>query len=341
MESDEDRVTPLTSAGGTSARSAASDGGRIVTNDSIDKLILSACEASGGGLADKQIVECLGRGVSNKVRLQAYNRLLSRGRLALAERRNADGLKTVVYQWVSAAIAGRLRGLDSSDRMVYSLVSRAGDAGVTRRDLKSKTNIQGAGEIKQIIERLVARKLIKEISSVQGVRKKVLILAELEPSDAHTGGPWYNEVQQFDQEFIGTLYAYVLSYISGLEHVSVEQACTFVAETNISKETLRIADIRQLMTTMLYDGQIETCAGPADGDARNSNGSGSRRDGGGSNGSGRTEYFRKSRPTPAINQMASVPCGSCAVAKECSPKGVISPRNCVYMDTWLQAVNDW
>lgn len=119
------------------------------------------------------------------------------------------------------------------------------------------------------------------------------------------------------------LYAYLLSFISLMQHVSVEHVAALMAEKNISKEVLRVADIHYLMSNMLYDGQKETYVRPPDaGVVSHTYG----------------KYYRKSRTV--INQMASVPFGSHPVFNECAPRGLISTKKCVYIDSWLRSISD-
>lgn len=289
----------------------------------LEHAVLEVCERTAAGLTDAEIVRELEDDFKPAARIAVYNRLLGKGRLRLAERLNPPGVKrkkkVVLYQWVSARDAERFRGLDASDRMVYDLIERSRQAGLTKRDIKFKTNIQNSSELKQIVERLVERGLVKEIKSVQGANKRVYIVSELEPSAMHTGGPWYNEDQEFDTEFINAMYAQVLGFIKSMAYVTVEQVTNYVAEIKLSNEELSSNDMRNLMATMLYDSLIEPCEGG--------------RDGG--------EYFRHVLPTPAVNNLAALPCGSCPVFHDCRPDGVISPQTCVYMNSWLKAAADW
>lgn len=286
----------------------------------LEAKVLSICESNPQGLSDVEITKKLESDVKVVHRLTVYNNLLQKGRLALVERRSPNGGKPIVlYQWVSKKEAEKYKGLDKSERMVYNLIENAGQEGLTKKDMKYRTNIQNTAELKQIVERLISRGLIKEVKSVQGTNKRVYILAELEPSTLHTGGPWYNDEQEFDTEFINAIYEQVLAFIQTVEYVNVEQVTNYVAELKVSNEALVQSDMKALINTMLYDGAIEQCTGRKDG----------------------TEYFRHTRPTPAVNHLASIPCGSCPVFRDCAPGGVISPEKCAYMDEWLKQTADW
>lgn len=288
----------------------------------LQTTILRICETNRDGLTDAEILQQLKTDVKPKHRLDSYNELLRNGRLKLLKKRIGEGANkkdAVVYQWVSLKDAEKFRGLDVAERMVYDIIQRSGQNGVTKRDMKFRTNIQNTSELKQIVERLITRGLIKEVRSVQGTNKRVYIVSEVDPSVAHTGGPWYNDEQEFDYEFIGTIYSQILAYMTSMEYVTVESVTDYVAELKISNEDLTKSDIRQLMMTMLYDTVIEECEG--------------RKDAG--------EYFRRSTSIPAVNHLSSIPCGSCPVFYDCTPDGVISPKTCVYMKEWLQQKIDW
>lgn len=288
----------------------------------LESAILQVCESHGPGVTDKDITAKLGCDTKAKVRISVYNKLLAKGRIRLAERITGSGKskkRDVLYQWVSAEDAEKFKGLDASDRMVLDLVLKGGQNGVTKKDMKFKTNIQSTAELKQIVERLMSRGLIREIKSVQGANKRVYIKAGLEPSTIHTGGPWYNDDQEFDTVFIEAMYEQVLAFIKKANFVTIEQVTSYVAEIKLSNEDLSQNDIKSLMNTMLYDTVIEACEGRGDGG----------------------EYFRHVQPTPAVNHMAAIPCGSCPVFHDCVPGGVISPQTCIYMDDWLKDVTDW
>lgn len=290
---------------------------------SLEEQVLKICETNPSGMSNAEIFSQIGTDVKPTIRTTVYNRLLAKGRIQIAQRQNTttDGKKRneIIYQWLSSQEAARFRGLDGSDRMVYDVVSKTKQNGMTKREVRFRTNIQNTTEIKQILDRLVQRNLIKEIKSIQGANKRVYIASQYDPSPKHTGGPWYNDEQQYDTEFIDAMYAQVLSYMKRQPHVTVEQVTNYIAEIKLSNETLSQSDIRTLMTTMLYDRAIEECDGPDE--------------------SG--EYYRLCRNTPAVNHLTSTPCGWCPVFKSCEPGGVISPDCCLYMTEWLKDSVDW
>lgn len=305
----------MADVGGNNVSAGASNSGRKPKPEQLDKLISDVVAGfSPRSVGDDEIADGLtGVSVTKKERAFSYNRLLKKCRLELF----TSGTGGVRYGHVEEEVAKRIVGLDHGERQVYQCIRQAGEAGVTRKDIKFKTNIRSTGELSHILTRLKDRVLVKEITSVQG-RGKVFILATLDASVAHTGGPWYDEGGVYDQQFIGAMYGVVLNYIRKRNGVTAEDVAAYVAQCKVSKETLSAADLKTLINTMLYDGEVEVSK---------------TKDG--------VERYQKIRATPAVNQLASLPCGSCPVFKQCTPNGVISPTSCVYMDNWLKSCSDW
>lgn len=288
--------------------------------ETLSREILALAESHPKGLSDKEITEKLKEDVKPELRLQVYNRLLNSSRLELHTRNVIVAGKpqaVPVYRWKSLEDALKFRGLDRSEKLVYDVVKRGKEIGVSRRDLKIRTNIQNATEMKQILERLVSKRLIKEIKSVQGKNKKVYIISELEPSKTHTGGPWYGDDGEIDHTFINAIYVVLDKYMQKQDFATVDDVATYVAESKISKEKLSPSDLKELVMTMVYDGVLEECEGHGDG----------------------KEYFRRAKAAKAVNQLDGVPCGKCPVFNDCVPGGVISPVNCIYMTEWMKDVD--
>lgn len=285
----------------------------------IEKKILEICKQSETALSDAEIRKELPGDVEPLARSQAYNTLLSRGRLQIGERANRDGGRIVIYKWVSAKDAKKLAGLNAAERMVYDIIARSKEAGQTKKELRIRTNIQSTGELKAIVDRLIARSLIKEIKSIQSSNKRVYIISELDASSTHTGGPWYGDDQEFDQEFIQAMYDFALDYIAGREYVTVTEVTEHIGTSGLSNERLSNKDVEKLMYAMLYDAQIEGIHIP---DASE-------------------QCFRKTISFPSAKMHVKQPCFRCPVKKHCTPGGVISQSNCVYMEDWVASAFDW
>lgn len=290
---------------------------------SLEDQVLLICQQHTQGITNDDIFSKVPTDVKPANRATVYNKLLSKGRLRIANKKTKlpDGSTRddVVYIHVSAEDAAKFRGLDATDRLVYDGIRKAAENGLTKRDIRFRTNIQNSTEIKQTVDRLMQRGLIKEIKSVQGANKRVYIASEFDPSVQHTGGPWYNDDQEYDTEFIEAMYAQVLSYMRRHPFITIDQVTQYVEDIKISNEKLENKDMNSLITTMLYDGTIEECVGPEE----------------------NVKYYRPMRETPAVNHLTSVPCVWCPVFRSCVPGGVISPEKCLYMTEWLKDSIDW
>lgn len=266
--------------------------------------------------------------------MHRYNRLVSLGRLEMLQRLKASPageMKEVpVWKFVSAKDAKKMAGLSASERMAYHLVKKSGSSGQTRKDIKFKTNIQNTAELKGIIDRLVARNLIKEIKSVLSANKRVFVLAELDASQTHGGGPWFGEDQEYDQTFIEVVYNFVLGYMGEFEgSLSLAQITEHIEEVGICTEKLSVEDVRQLMNVVMWDGEIEGWA-----EEHDSNEVDEAK-------KGKFEFYRIMPELPMVLAHVEQPCFKCPVKKDCFPGGTISPTKCVYGIDWLgTAVNE-
>ena len=125
--------------------------------------------------------------------LQAIQRLLDNSRLRLVEGPHLKGGQCMKY--VSEEMARqeveKFGGLSNNEILVYQKIQESDVKGLFQRDLKSRTGITNPNTIRTIIEKLMKRKLIKDFTSVHTGKKKMYILAGLEPSKELTGGNWY------------------------------------------------------------------------------------------------------------------------------------------------------
>lgn len=107
----------------------------------------------------------------------------------------------------------RLKNLTAEDLLVYQVIQASGNMGIWTRDMKTRTNL-AQPKINKILKTLEERNLVKSVKSVQNSSRKVYMLAELEPAKELTGGPWYSDNQNVDEEFISTLRDVARRFIS-------------------------------------------------------------------------------------------------------------------------------
>ncbi|KAL0235391.1 hypothetical protein GEMRC1_001973 [Eukaryota sp. GEM-RC1] len=108
--------------------------------------------------------------------------------------------------------AEKLRSLTDDEKLVYTHISRSGNMGIWTRDLRSATGFQ-LPQLTKLLKILQNRKLIKSVKSVLSKSKKVFMLFELEPSVQHTGGPLYDDNQNFDYNFVDNLLKIITTIV--------------------------------------------------------------------------------------------------------------------------------
>ncbi|KAJ7551177.1 hypothetical protein O6H91_06G003200 [Diphasiastrum complanatum] len=147
--------------------------------------ILDICRGTPEGVSNIALGEQM-QDVSLTARAQAINILLQKHQLQVFK--HGD---TLMYKEQSREEAGRLKGLQPEDLLVYQVIQAAKNDGIWTRDMKRETNLQQP-QIAKAIKNLEARKLIKAVQCINNKTKKVYMLAELKPSEKITGGAWYS-----------------------------------------------------------------------------------------------------------------------------------------------------
>jgi len=290
--------------------------------------LLSAARSRPGGASDQEIREQIGPSVTPKMRMDAYNHLLQKGRLVL-KRRESDGV--VLYEEVSAEAAAKLRGLGAEERLVFAAIEKCGNVGIWTRDLRFKSGLQ-QNQFSKVLKTLETRRLVKAVKSVKARNKKFYMLADLAPSKELTGGPWYSDQKEYDTEFIFALYTQLLRFFRSLPHASVQDATRFIENSGISKEKLEREHVQALIDTMLFDGALEAFEDKGSHESFMADALGQ------SSATGLSKSPRYCvRPSRVHVQsvLAEMPCGLCPLQRECHPGGVISPSTCKYLDEWL------
>jgi DNA-directed RNA polymerase III subunit RPC6 len=281
--------------------------------EDIQRVIIASASA---GVTDADIKKKLPH-TSAIDRTNAYNSLLNRSRIQLLG--DIDNPRYSVFAQEEAI---KMKGLSTEDMLVFQTIENRERMGVWTREIKNQTGLPQA-KISKSIRQLEERGLIKAIKSVQNASRKVYILSTLEPAKEITGGPWYGNDQQVDQEFVSELQKLVKHMVMEAKHaVSAEEVCDFVASTRVFNERLELDDVRKILKMLCYEVELEKIVvrDHATGDL--------------------VERFRKSRwPTVRRPALTSIPCGICPVFTECTEYGLISPSTCQYLDTWFSKDN--
>ena len=157
------------------------------------------------GLRDEEFDNHIDLTKEEKVEL--INNLLLKGRIVLLETRGGD----IVYKLQSKEKIEKYKQLSESEKPIYQLLEDAGNRGLCTREIKEKTGITTV-RINKILGSMEDKGLIKVYKSIQGKKKKVYMLSEVEPSSEITGGIWYNE-SEFNTELIERLCEKCIAYI--------------------------------------------------------------------------------------------------------------------------------
>jgi DNA-directed RNA polymerase III subunit RPC6 len=179
------------------------------------------------------------------------NELIKETRITFS-RNNISG--ELYYQLVDADVAAQLQGLDGDAITVYQVIEKAGNMGIWTRDIKNQTKIQPTA-MTRILKSLETRRLVKPIKSVMAKTKKLYILFNLEPSKELTGGIWYSDME-YDHEFITELRLVLLQHIRKTP-MTAAQLWEVIAQMKISKVSLEVGDVMQLLNTLEHDYLVE------------------------------------------------------------------------------------
>ncbi|KAF6088976.1 RNA polymerase III subunit F [Phyllostomus discolor] len=262
----------------------------------IENRIIELCHQFPHGITD-QVIQNEMPHIEAQQRAVAINRLLSMGQLDLL--RSNTGL---LYRIKDSQNAGKMKGSDNQEKLVYQIIEDAGNKGIWSRDIRYKSNLP-LTEINKILKNLESKKLIKAVKSVAASKKKVYMLYNLQPDRSVTGGAWYSD-QDFESEFVEVL----------------NQQCFKFLQTKVE---LSMEDIETILNTLIYDGKVEmTIIAAKEGTVGSVD--------------GHMKLYRAVNPIIPPTGLVRAPCGLCPVFDDCHEGGEISPSNCIYMTEWLE-----
>jgi len=294
----------------------------------LENRIIELCEELPKGITD-QVIQNVMPTFDAQQRVMAINRLLSTGRISLLKSGNQ-----LIYRLNNPDSSGsKIKGADHQEKLVYQIIEDAGNKGIWIRDIRYKSNLL-LTQVNKILKNLESKKLIKAVKAVNAARKKVYMLYNLEPDRSVTGGAWYSD-QDFESEFVEVLNQQCCKFLMQKATSARESKCDplaqrnaayaastdvwrFISELGISKVQLSVEDIETILSTLIYDGKVESSLAAAS----DSEG-------------GQVKLYRAVMPLIEPTGLMKTPCGVCPVFKDCKEGGLISPSNCIYMKDWL------
>lgn len=221
-------------------------------------------------------------------------------------------------------------------------------------------------QVQKAIQSLIRKKLIKHIANAKFPMRKMVILAELQPSDDVTGGPFYTE-GQLDEDFVYHMAEYAYRFITerSWDHGeapkrgtkrsrpdgSVEGAEDMHAEklrkTNAMKNDEAwpmppgytgyptVEDVRKalneskLTSAHMTDGDASRLLDLLYWDGRIVKVMGGKAF---KSVKGAKAVYEQD---PTTNGLTEVPCGKCPVSEWCEDGGPVNPEACTYFGDWL------
>ncbi|KAH0450795.1 hypothetical protein IEQ34_021487 [Dendrobium chrysotoxum] len=215
----------------------------------------------------------------------------------------------------------KLPTLPENEKKLYDLIWSKETLGIWTADMKKETGLAN-NAVTKALKSLQSKGLIKDVVNIHNKAKKIYMAVEFEPSEEISGGTWYSE-GSLDLEFITILREQCRRYVERLKVATAENVCQFINDSGIFKIVCDLPQIKEIMSAMVLDKEIEESISSGVGDFFNIQ-------------AGRKCYRSlKGRDGPKEGFFSSVPCGVCPRINECSPDGIISPNTCVYYQKWL------
>ena len=272
------------------------------------------------GLRDEEFDNHIDLTKEEKVEL--INNLLLKGRIVLLETRGGD----LVYKLQSKEKIEKYKQLSESEKPIYQLLEDAGNRGLCTREIKEKTGITTV-RINKILGSMEDKGLIKVYKSIQGKKKKVYMLSEVEPSSEITGGIWYNE-SEFNTELIERLCEKCIAYIERKGTASRKEITLYIRTLGLVPGDMQEEDLQSILNILYFDDKIEFVKDQAEEGISPENRM-----------SGAKVYRVKKKYEPEM-ALLNVPCIYCPLMKECHPDGVVSPSTCLYYKEWIEGSKD-
>lgn len=293
--------------------------------DDIQKRILTLLKEHPKGLKETEIC-CYFQDSTAEI-VRNVNILTQQNRISF--HLNKDG--GVLLKLAVPSVTSQVLDIDENEQLVLQLIEEVGNKGIWRHEIHRKSKIVEV-QLNKILKNLTTKKLIKPITSVLAGKKKMYILANLEPNESVTGGNFYSG-QQFDSEYFKMLHAMCYKFLEDkAEEVRklplnpVEQRMrTFLSTSDVheaiqnskvSKVELKPQEIDDILLTLVFDGKAEhVVRTTAQG--------------------GHTNYYCAVAPLIETSGLMRTPCGQCPLLNDCKEGGIISPSTCEYMKNWL------
>jgi DNA-directed RNA polymerase III subunit RPC6 len=195
---------------------------------------------------------------SDEYMTKAINALYKEKHIIFMHKDTADGAEPIlVYVLNDKGSDGSDADLSQPERFVLQVISKSGNMGIWTKDIRSSTGLPTM-TLTKVYKSLESKRLVKTVKSVAAKSKKLYMMYDTVPAKELTGGPWYTE-HEFDHEFINELRNVVLQLISSKQlagGIGIQEITKKLKDCGISKIELSEADVDQLVTTCVLDGDV-------------------------------------------------------------------------------------
>lgn len=229
--------------------------------------------------------------------------------------------------------ARKYNGLTNDHLLVLQEIRKSGSKGVWVRTIKARTKLANL-VISKILKQLEQRQLIKSVKSIAAKKQKLYIAFDVTPDKEHTGGVWYNEEGEFDEEYVRYISKWTLAMIKQHGSQSLQDLVKNLKQSKVSKVSLSEEDFHKIIDKLRYENEIEEFIDPnammesttVDSEPVHST-------------KIRSTRWKVVNKVSCEQFLTRSVCGVCPVSDKCCIGGVISPTTCIYMDDWLGSSN--
>uniref|UniRef100_A0A8C3YVH8 DNA-directed RNA polymerase III subunit RPC6 n=1 Tax=Catagonus wagneri TaxID=51154 RepID=A0A8C3YVH8_9CETA len=251
----------------------------------------------------------------------AINRLLSMDQLDLLSN---TGLLCRIKDSQNAGpvsfFLSKMKRSDNQEKLVYEIIEDAGNKGIWNRDIRYKSNLL-LTEINKILKNLESKKLINLLSLWQPLKRRCIMLYNLQPDRSVTAGAWYSD-QDFESEFVEVLNQQCFKFLQ--------------TKAETARESKRIQGSKEIIPLfhqmkygslpvihLLYDGKVEmTIIAAKEGTVGSVD--------------GHIKLYRAVNPIITPTESVWAPYGLHPIFDDCREGGEVSPWICIYMTEWLE-----
>ena len=169
--------------------------------------------------------------------LEALNSLIRKHRVNVLK--SGDG--ELIYRALTEEEIEKAKKMTSTEMAVYEILEECGDKGCIPLVIKTKLQTT-APKINGVLRSLQNKGLIKCIKSIQGNRKKIWMIADIEPSTLVSGSIFYTN-GQFDHSVVEALTHTVFNYIKTRPLATTHEIAVFCRSRKMDEVIYNIYNI--------------------------------------------------------------------------------------------------